>query len=147
MASDAYDVGGMRSLVVAYRHARLLLAVGAMLLILCVAIRAIVAGASVSDVGVPVAVVLALFVFFAVRHVRRTRAIQEQAAFEQLSRQFAAKRAAREPKRITGAKCAGCARRIVIEADGRHCVVCGEPVHNDCVAPHSAEAHAVAAYR
>ena len=137
----------MRSLVVAYRHARLLLAAGVMLLILYAAIRAIVAGASLSDVVVPVVVVVAVFAFFAVRHFRRTRAIQEQAAFEQLSRQIAAKRAAREPKRITGAKCAGCARRIVIEADGRHCVACGEPVHEDCVGQHSAAAHAVAAYR
>jgi hypothetical protein len=137
----------MRSLVVVYRHSRLLLAVGAMLLILYGAIRAIVAGASVSDVGVPVVVVLGAFAFFAVRQFRRTRAIQEQAAFEELSRQVAARRAAREPRRITGAKCAGCARRIVIEADGRHCVVCGEPVHNDCVGAHSANAHAVAAYR
>jgi hypothetical protein len=137
----------MRSLVVAYRHTRLLLAAAVMLLILYAAVRAIIAGASASDVAVPVAVVLALFAFFALRHFRRTRAIQEQAAFEQLARHVAARRAAREPKRITGAKCAGCARRIVIEADGRHCAVCGDPVHKDCVAPHSTQAHPVAAYR
>ncbi|HEX8795383.1 MAG TPA: hypothetical protein VF765_30750 [Polyangiaceae bacterium] len=137
----------MRSIVVAYRHARLLLAAGAMLLILYAAIRAIVAGASVSDVGVPVVLALAPFAFFGFRHFRRTKAIQEQAAFEELARRVAAKRAAREPKRITGARCAGCARRIVIEADGRHCVVCNEPVHNGCVGAHSSTAHAVEAYR
>jgi hypothetical protein len=137
----------MRSLVVAYRHARLLLAASVMLLILYAAIRALVAGASVSDVAIPVVVVLVVFAFFAVRHLRRTRAIQEQAEFEQMSREIAAKRAARAPRTIPGAKCARCARRIVIETDGRHCAVCGEPVHRDCAAPHSTEAHAVAAYR
>jgi hypothetical protein len=137
----------MSSLIVAYRHFRLLLAVAAMLLILGAAIRAVVGGASVSDVAMPVVLVLVLFALFAVRHLRRTRAIQEQAEFERLSRAMAEKRAAREPKRITGSRCALCNRQIVVEADGRHCVVCKEPVHNDCVSAHTAEAHAAAAYR
>jgi hypothetical protein len=137
----------MRSVLVAYRHARLALAAAAMLLILYAAVRAVSAGASVSDIAAPVAVVLVVGAFFAVRHVRRTRAIQQQAEFEQLSREMAARRAAREPKRIVGAECAHCARRIVIEKDGQHCAVCREPVHKGCVAPHGAEAHPVAAYR
>src|SRR5579872_1751408 len=105
----------MKSVVVAYRHGRLLLAAALMLLILYAAIRAVFAGASVSDIAGPVLVVLVVFGFIAVRYFRRTRAMQERAAFAQLSEKVAAKRAAREPRRIVGAECARCARRIVIE--------------------------------
>jgi uncharacterized membrane protein len=137
----------MSGIVVVYRHARLLIAVLAMLLIVGAAIRAVVGGASASDVAVPVMLVLIVFAFFAVRHVRRTRAIQEQAEFERLSRAAAATRAARAPKRIIGARCVKCDRQIVVEADGQHCVACGEAVHKDCASEHTAEAHAAAAYR
>ena len=137
----------MSNLRVAYRHGVLALAGGSMLLILCGAIRAVTAGAPIADLA-PIGVFLLVFgFFFGVFYLRRTRAIQARAVVKKLARAAEARREAAAPPRIVGATCAGCARRIAIESDGRHCATCGEPVHRKCVAPHSTEAHPVAAYR
>jgi putative Ca2+/H+ antiporter (TMEM165/GDT1 family) len=137
----------MPSLVVAYRHGRWLLAVGAMLLILFASVRAVLGGAAVSDVAGPVAVILILFAFFGFRYVRRTRALQQEADFARLAHAVAERRAARQPRPIVGAACPRCERRIVVEADGRHCSHCGKPVHRVCEAAHTADAHTASAYR
>ena len=118
-----------------------------MLLVLGGAIRAVVSGASLSDVAGVVVFLLAVFAFFGIRYLHRTKAIQEQADFERLARKVAAKRDAQAPRALVGLECAQCARRIVIESDGRRCAACGDPVHDDCATLHAVEAHTVAAYR
>jgi hypothetical protein len=133
--------------VVFYRYLRLLLAVAALLLILFAGIRALADGASPSDIGA-VVVILVVFAIVGLRYVQRTRGMQDQAAYAELARASLARRAEkRRAEWVMGAECAACKRRIVIEEDGVVCPTCRAPVHVDCVGDHRAQAHASSSYR
>ncbi len=133
--------------VVFYRYLRLLLALAALLLILFAGIRALADGASPSDIGA-VVVILVVFAVVGLRYIQRTKGMQDQMAYDELARASLARRAERSrAERVLGAECADCKRRIVIEEDGVLCPTCRAPVHVECVAGHRAQAHASSSYR
>jgi hypothetical protein len=129
-------------MVVLYRYARLALAVAALLLIVIGAIRAVLGGAALSDVAPFLVIVLVVFAVFGLRYARQTKAITENARFEDLARAAKERMKQREPARILGAECAGCGRSIVVEDDGEHCTRCGAPIHRECAGVHRAADHA-----
>ena len=133
--------------LIVHRYARLALAAAVALFLVYAAVRATAAGGSATDIGVPFVLVVLGFGFLGLRFVRRTKALQDQAAYQRLVRAHQAKKEARAPARIVGQECGQCARRIVIEADGVACQFCREPVHKGCLASHRMGCHAEAAYR
>jgi hypothetical protein len=133
----------MKSLLL-YRFA---IAAAAMLIVLVTAGQAVARGGSLTDIAVPVALLMLLFGLGVWRIRRRAKARREQAEYEQLVREHEAKKAARGPVAIVGKECADCVRKIVIEADGVSCPFCRHPVHNDCLGSHRTKSHAEAGYR
>jgi hypothetical protein len=139
---------GVKAPLVAYRNLRVLLAVGALLIVLGAGAVAVNNGAPLSDVGVPILILLVLFAVFVVRYTRQTRGLVEADAYRELVRETVARRAERDRgRRILGALCVDCSKRIVVEADGVNCSDCDAPVHRDCVGHHRAQAHTSTSYR
>jgi hypothetical protein len=127
------------------RRPRVLVAIAAMLVILSAGAIAVLNGASPSDVGAPVLVLLLVFGFGIVRYSRRSKQMADQVAYEHLVQARHEGRAHRERGRpILGSVCPDCSNRIVLEQDGVRCSTCDVPVHNDCLERHKGAAHAAA---
>ena len=132
----------MKNLVIAYRNVRLLFALAALVLIVVGAILALLDGASASDIGVPIALVVAVAVVVTLRYARHTKALAADDQYASLVRASMARRAERQREdRLLGSPCAECARTIVMEGDGIHCPTCRAHAHRDCLAAHERKAH------
>lgn len=93
------------------------------------------------------AVAAAVAVITILRRRRRQTAADRAATDELLerARERQAKKRSETSGPVTGKKCIGCEKRIVVDFDGLRCDECGAPAHHACIKAHRGEAHTIAA--